>query len=150
MYDGRLPTVVTDMKHLQQHGPAGRSGLQALRPCRGTRRSSRRSATRAAKPTTPARKARKARKHAEYAARRREHKEELRRITAQHHPAPFTLNGTAAPPAGRFSSPPCRGVRRGHRSTGHSASVAAHWVKILTYRAGSSWCITCNASGTDS
>lgn len=33
---------------------------------------------------------------------------------------------------------------------GHGASATAHRVKISAYRAGSDWCIMCDASGTDS
>lgn len=61
MYDGKLPIVVTGMKQLQEHGPAGPSFRRFGRPHNqalpeATRPSRRRSATPAAKPTTPASK----------------------------------------------------------------------------------------------
>ncbi len=75
MYDGKLPIVVTGMKQLQEHGPAGavfrrfgRRQNQTLLEAIGNSR----------------REAHDARKQAEYTARQREHKEELRRIAAQH------------------------------------------------------------------
>lgn len=39
---------------------------------------------------------------------------------------------------------------RAHAARGHGASATAHRVKISAYRAGSDWCIMCDASGTDS
>ncbi|GGV54941.1 hypothetical protein GCM10010245_86950 [Streptomyces spectabilis] len=75
IYDGKLPIVVTGMKQLKEHGPAGavfrRFGWphnQTLIEAIGN----------------PCREAYDARKQAEYAARQREHQEELRRIAAQH------------------------------------------------------------------
>ncbi|MEU7564059.1 hypothetical protein [Streptomyces eurythermus] len=74
MYGGKLPTVVTGMKHLKENGPAGavlsfgRSHNQTLLEETGN----------------PRREAHDTRKQAEYAARQRERQEELRRIAAQH------------------------------------------------------------------
>ncbi|MFE7401877.1 replication-relaxation family protein [Streptomyces sp. NPDC057557] len=74
MYDGKLPIVVTGMKQLQEHGPAGaifrrfgRPHNQALLEAIGK----------------PRREANDARQQAEYAAREREYKEQLRRAAAQ-------------------------------------------------------------------
>ncbi|MET9197064.1 replication-relaxation family protein [Streptomyces olivaceus] len=75
MYDGKLPIVVTSMKQLQEHGPAGavfrrfgRRQNQTLLEAIGN----------------PRREAHDARQQAEHAARQREHQEELRRIAARH------------------------------------------------------------------
>ncbi|MFB6790209.1 replication-relaxation family protein [Streptomyces olivaceus] len=75
MYDGKLPIVVTSMKQLQEHGPAGavfrrfgRRQNQTLLEAIGN----------------PRREAHDARQQAEYAARQRENQEELRRIAARH------------------------------------------------------------------
>ncbi|MFF0700190.1 hypothetical protein ACFYVC_07785 [Streptomyces tendae] len=75
MYDGKLPIVVTGMKQLKEHGPAGavfrrfgRPHKQTLLDAIGNRR----------------REAADARQRAEHDARQREHQEELRRIAAQH------------------------------------------------------------------
>ncbi|MFD5072123.1 hypothetical protein ACIOEZ_17120 [Streptomyces sp. NPDC087866] len=74
MYEGKLPIVVTGMKQLQEHGSAGavfrRFGRPQNRMLIETVGNPRREAH--------------DRKQAEYAARQREHKEELRRIAAEH------------------------------------------------------------------
>ncbi|MFB6876309.1 hypothetical protein [Streptomyces sp. NPDC056323] len=75
MYDGKLPIVVTDMKHLKEHGPAGAIFWRFGRPHNQT-------LLRAI--GNPRRAAHDTRQQAEYAARQREHKEKLRRIAAQH------------------------------------------------------------------
>jgi hypothetical protein len=74
MYDGKLPIVVTSMKQLKEHGPAGavfrrfgRPHNQTLLEAIGNQRH----------------EAHDARQRAEYAARERERKEELRRVAAQ-------------------------------------------------------------------
>ncbi|CAM5231832.1 hypothetical protein STENM36S_00935 [Streptomyces tendae] len=59
--------------------------------------------------------------------------------------------GHAHPPPGRPWSSCAPGPAVPARAApGHGASVAAHRVKISAYRAGSDWCIMCDASGTDS
>ncbi|MGV9628561.1 hypothetical protein [Streptomyces sp. NPDC003487] len=75
MYDGKLPIVVTDMKQLKEHGPAGAIFRRFGRPQNQTLLEA---------IGNPRREAHDARKQAEYAARQREHQEELRRIAAQH------------------------------------------------------------------
>jgi hypothetical protein len=75
MYDGKLPIVVTSMKQLQEHGPAGAVFRRFGRPQNQTLLEA---------IGNPRREAYDAHKQAEYAARQREHKEELRRIAAQH------------------------------------------------------------------
>ncbi|WP_225811411.1 hypothetical protein [Streptomyces spinosus] len=79
VYDGALPIVVTGMKHLKEHGPAGpvfrrfgRPQNQTLFKALGNPR------------RRKAHDAHDAHRLAEYAARQREHQEELRRIAAQH------------------------------------------------------------------
>jgi hypothetical protein len=75
MYEGKLPIVVTGMKQLKEHGPAGAVFRRFGRP---------QNQTLIEAIGNPRREAHDARKQAEYAARQREHKEELRRIAAQH------------------------------------------------------------------
>jgi hypothetical protein len=75
MYDGKLPIVVTGMKHLKEHGPAGAVFRRFGRPQNQTLLEA---------IGNPRREAHVARQQAEYAARQREHKEELRRIAAEH------------------------------------------------------------------
>ncbi|MFF5315539.1 replication-relaxation family protein [Streptomyces massasporeus] len=75
MYDGKLPIVVTSMKQLKEHGPAGAVFRRFGRPHNQTLLEA---------IGNPRREAHDARKQAEYAARQREHQEELRRIAAQH------------------------------------------------------------------
>ncbi|MFB6775526.1 replication-relaxation family protein [Streptomyces sp. NPDC056337] len=75
MYDGKLPIVVTGMKHLKEHGPAGAVFRRFGRPHHQTLLEA---------IGNPRREAHDARKQAEHAARQREHQEELRRIAAQH------------------------------------------------------------------
>ncbi|MFE3905693.1 replication-relaxation family protein [Streptomyces sp. NPDC059153] len=74
MYDGKLPIVVTGMKQLQEHGPAGaifrRFGCpqnQTLLEAIGN----------------PRREANDARQRAEYEVREREYKEQLRRVAQE-------------------------------------------------------------------
>jgi hypothetical protein len=74
MYDGKPPIVVTGMKQLQEHGPAGVIFRRFGRPQNQTLLEA---------IGIPRREAHDARKQAEYAAREREHKEQLRRIAAQ-------------------------------------------------------------------
>ncbi|MER7057193.1 hypothetical protein [Streptomyces sp. NPDC000351] len=74
MYDGKLPIVVTSMKHLKEHGPAGAVFRHLGRPHHQTLLEA---------IGNPRREAADARQQAEYAARQREHQEELRRIAAQ-------------------------------------------------------------------
>ncbi|MFF8036032.1 hypothetical protein [Streptomyces sp. NPDC016626] len=73
--DGKLPIVATGMKQLKEHGPAGAVFRRFGRPHNQTLLEA---------IGNPRREAHDARKQAEYAARQREHKEELRRIAAQH------------------------------------------------------------------
>ncbi|MER6345339.1 replication-relaxation family protein [Streptomyces sp. NPDC001595] len=75
MYEGKLPIVVTGMKQLQEHGPAGAVFRRFGRPHKQTLLEA---------IGNPRREAADARQRAEYAARQREHQEELRRIAAQH------------------------------------------------------------------
>ncbi|XIE81659.1 hypothetical protein AB6O49_34875 [Streptomyces sp. SBR177] len=103
MYDGKLPIVVTDMKQLKEHGPAGAVFRRFCRPHNQTLLEA---------IGNPRREAHDARQQAWYAARQREHQEELRRIAAQHRaerPAVRCVP-TAAPGSptngGRPSSPP--------------------------------------------
>ncbi|MFZ4184650.1 replication-relaxation family protein [Streptomyces pseudogriseolus] len=74
MYDGKLPIVVTGMKHLQEHGSAGAIFRRFGRPQNQTLLEA---------IGNPRREAHDARKQAEYAARQREHKEQLRRAAEQ-------------------------------------------------------------------
>ncbi|MFF4038440.1 hypothetical protein [Streptomyces sp. NPDC001816] len=74
MYDGKLPIVVTGMKQLKEHGPAGvilrrfgRTENQTLLEAIGN----------------PRREAHDARQQANYEAREREYKEQLRRAAEQ-------------------------------------------------------------------
>ncbi|QNT98240.1 hypothetical protein HEP81_08012 (plasmid) [Streptomyces griseofuscus] len=75
MHDGKLPIVVTGMKQLKGHGPAGVVFRRFGRPQNQTLLEA---------IGNPRREARDARQQAEYAARQREHQEELRRIAVQH------------------------------------------------------------------
>ncbi|MDT0616099.1 hypothetical protein RM812_39000, partial [Streptomyces sp. DSM 40712] len=75
MYDGKLPIVVTSMKHLKEHGPAGAVFRRFGRPHHQTLLEA---------IGNPRREAHDARKQTEYTARHREHQEQLRRIAAQH------------------------------------------------------------------
>ncbi|CAL9663185.1 hypothetical protein SUDANB108_07111 [Streptomyces sp. enrichment culture] len=75
MYDGKLPIVVTGMKQLKEHGPAGAVFRRFGRPHNQTLSEAIGNLRREAHDT---------RKQAEYEARQREYKEELRRIAAQH------------------------------------------------------------------
>ncbi|MFF4934902.1 hypothetical protein ACFY2H_39510 [Streptomyces griseofuscus] len=75
MYDGTLPIVVTGMKQLKEHGPAGAVFRRFGRPHNQTLLEA---------IGNPRREAHDARRQTEYEARQREHQEELRRIAAQH------------------------------------------------------------------
>ncbi|MER6075366.1 replication-relaxation family protein [Streptomyces sp. NPDC001817] len=74
MYDGKLPIVVTGMKQLKEHGPAGAIFRRFGRPQNQTLLEA---------IGNPRREAHDARQQAEYEAREREHKEQLRRAAAQ-------------------------------------------------------------------
>ncbi|MER5375940.1 hypothetical protein [Streptomyces sp. NPDC002553] len=74
MYDGKLPIVVTDMKQLQEHGPAGAIFRRFGRPHNQTLLEA---------IGNPRREAHDARQEAEYEAREREYKEQLRRAAEQ-------------------------------------------------------------------
>jgi hypothetical protein len=74
MYDGKLPIVVTGMKQLQEHGPAGAIFRRFGRPHNQTLLEA---------IGNPRREAHDARQQAEYEAREREYKEQLRRAAEQ-------------------------------------------------------------------
>jgi hypothetical protein len=74
MYDGKLPIVVTGMKQLQEHGPAGAIFRRFGRPHNQTLLDA---------IGNPRREAHDARRQAEYEAREREYKEQLHRA-AEH------------------------------------------------------------------
>ncbi|MFJ9968889.1 hypothetical protein [Streptomyces avermitilis] len=74
MYDGQLPIVVTGMKQLTEHGPAGSIFRRFGRPQNQTLLEA---------IGNPRREAHDARQQAEYEAREREYKEQLRRAAAQ-------------------------------------------------------------------
>ncbi|MGW1917768.1 replication-relaxation family protein [Streptomyces sp. NPDC002076] len=74
MYDGKLPVVVTGMKQLKEHGPAGAIFLRFGRPENQTLLDA---------IGNPRREAHDARQQAEYEAREREYKEQLRRAAEQ-------------------------------------------------------------------
>ena len=74
MYDGKLPIVVTGMKQLQEHGPAGVIFRRFGRPHNQTLLEA---------IGNPRREAHDARQQAEYEAREREYKEQLRRAAEQ-------------------------------------------------------------------
>ncbi|MFC8996241.1 replication-relaxation family protein [Streptomyces rochei] len=74
MYDGKLPIVVTSMKHLKEHGPAGAVFRRLGRPHNQTLLEA---------IGNPRREAHDTRQQAEYAARQQEHVEQQRRIAAQ-------------------------------------------------------------------
>ncbi|WP_246112101.1 replication-relaxation family protein [Streptomyces hawaiiensis] len=72
MYDGKLPIVVTGMKQLKEHGPAGAIFRRFGRPHNQTLLEA---------IGNPRREAHDARQQAEYEAREREYKEQLRRVS---------------------------------------------------------------------
>ncbi|MEU1010996.1 hypothetical protein [Streptomyces sp. NPDC005890] len=74
MYDGKLPIVVTGMKHLKEHGPAGAVLRRFGRPHNQTLPEA---------IGNPRREAHDARKQAEYATREWEYKEQLRRVAQE-------------------------------------------------------------------
>ncbi|MFH8295425.1 replication-relaxation family protein [Streptomyces sp. NPDC018059] len=74
MYDGKLPIVVTGMKQLKEHGPAGAVFRRFGRPYNQTLLEA---------IGNPRREAYDARKQAEYEAREREYKEQLHRAAEQ-------------------------------------------------------------------
>ncbi|WP_187439054.1 hypothetical protein [Streptomyces sp. sk2.1] len=74
MYDGKLPIVVTGMKQLQEHGPAGAIFRRFGRPYNQTLLEA---------IGNPRREAHDTRQQTEHAARDREHKEQLRRAAEQ-------------------------------------------------------------------
>ncbi|MEV0695439.1 hypothetical protein [Streptomyces sp. NPDC050388] len=74
LYDGKLPIVVTGMKQLQEHGPAGAIFRHFGRPHNQTLLEA---------IGNPRREAQDARRRAEYAARERAYKEQLRRAADQ-------------------------------------------------------------------
>ncbi|GGV91768.1 replication-relaxation family protein [Streptomyces massasporeus] len=74
MYDGKLPIVVTGMKQLQEHGPAGAIFRRFGRPHNQTLLEA---------IGNPRREAHDARQQAEYEAREREYKEQLHRAAEQ-------------------------------------------------------------------
>lgn len=74
MYDGKLPIVVTGMKQLKEHGPAGAIFRRFGRP---------RNQTFLEAIGNPRREAHDARQQAEYEARERECKEQLCRAAVQ-------------------------------------------------------------------
>jgi hypothetical protein len=74
MYDGKLPIVVTGMKMLKEHGPAGAIFRRFGRPHNQTLLEA---------IGNPRREAHDARQQAEYEARERQYKEQLRRAAEQ-------------------------------------------------------------------
>jgi hypothetical protein len=74
LYDGQLPIVVTGMKQLKEHGPAGSVFRRFGRPHNQTLLEA---------TGNPHREAADARQRAEYEAREREYKEQLRRVAQE-------------------------------------------------------------------